>query len=100
MLHYHIRILGELYEADTGIGDARNAVIGSGPNGHSHRADDRHLANLPRLQPAALDGGETLMSKGQRHVGHIFDVRGHMRVSLAVHRHGKFAQNLEVVATG
>src|SRR5438105_4965277 len=31
-------------------------------NNHSPRADDGHLADLPRLEPAALDGGKAFMS--------------------------------------
>src|ERR1700736_2718329 len=62
---------------------------------HATAADDGHFANFSRLQPTALDGRETLVSERERHVGNVFDIRGNMGVSLAIYRHGKFAQDVQ-----
>src|SRR5262249_40387138 len=61
-------------------------------NNHASRPDDRHLANLPRLEPAALDGCKALARERQRHVCHVFYTRGDMSVPLAVNRGRKFIQ--------
>ena len=62
---------------------------------HPARADDGHFTNLSRLEPAALDGGKSLVAEGQRHVRHVRDVRCHVGISLAIHRDGKFLKNVQ-----
>ena len=62
---------------------------------HASRADDRHFANFPRLEPAALNGHEALVREGERHVCHVLHARRNMSVSLAVNRGGKFVKNME-----
>src|SRR5207244_11450323 len=41
---------------------------------HAPRADDGHFANLPWIEPGALDVGEALTREGERHVCHVFYV--------------------------
>src|SRR5206468_6319416 len=62
---------------------------------HASRADDSHFANLPRLEPAALNGRKALAREGERHVCHVLYSRRNMSVSLAVDRGGKFVKNME-----
>src|SRR6266542_1300940 len=62
---------------------------------HASRTDDRHFANFPWLEPAALDGCEAFTREGERHVCHVFYARRDMSVSLAVNRGGKFIENME-----
>src|SRR5262245_60142367 len=62
---------------------------------HASGADDSHFANLPRLEPAALYGGETFTRKGERHICYVFYPMRNMRVSLAGNRGRKFVENME-----
>src|SRR6476646_4407762 len=62
---------------------------------HASRANNGHFANLPRLEPAALNGRKALAREGERHVCHILYPRRNMSVSLAVNRGGKFVKNME-----
>src|SRR4029453_7300114 len=62
---------------------------------HASRTHDRHFANFPRLEPAALDCCKALTREGQRHVCHVLYSWRDMSVSLAVNRGGKFIQNME-----
>src|SRR5947208_5494809 len=62
---------------------------------HASRADDRHFANLPWLEPAALNGRKAVAREGERHVCHVLYPRRNMSVSLAVDRGGKFVKNME-----
>src|SRR5215510_13402461 len=62
---------------------------------HASRTDDRHFANFPWLEPAALDGCKALTREGQRHVCHVLYSWRDMSVSLAVNRGRKFIQNME-----
>src|SRR5262245_51144146 len=55
-------------------------------NDHSTGADDRHFAYLARLQPAALDGREALVTKRERNVRHVLHVRGNVSIPLTIHR--------------
>src|SRR5262245_20400333 len=66
------------YVIDPNLLQRRQVIV----NDHSAGPDDRHFTNLPRLEPAALDSGETLMAEGQRHIGHVGDLGGDMRVAL------------------
>src|SRR5439155_10233381 len=57
---------------------------------HAPRADDGHFANLPWLEPAALDGGEALTREEKRHVCHVLYAWRDVSVSLAVYRGREF----------
>ena len=52
-------------------------------------------ANLSRLEPAALNGHKSLAGEAERHVCHVLHARRDMSVPLAVHRGGKFVENME-----
>src|SRR5215831_8716840 len=62
---------------------------------HASRADDRHFTDLPRLEPAALNGRKALAREGERHVCHVLYTQRNMSVSLAVDSAGKFVKNME-----
>src|SRR5438477_3528881 len=62
---------------------------------HSARSDNGHLTDFSRLEPTALDGGETLATKIQRHVSYVLDMRGHVRVSLTINSQRELSENME-----
>src|SRR4029450_892829 len=62
---------------------------------HASRTDDRHFANLPRLEPAALDGREALTRERERYVSHVLYSGRNVSVPLTVNRGRKFIQNME-----
>ena len=64
-------------------------------NDHPLGADDGHLTHLPGFEPAALNGGELLGTEAERDIGHVFDARGDVGVALAVHRSGRFPEDVE-----
>src|SRR5262245_35194350 len=76
-----------------------NADFFAGPqiviHDHAPGTDDGHLANFPRLEPAALNGCKTFTGEGQRHVSHVFDSGGNMSISLAVNGGRKFVQDMQ-----
>ncbi len=62
---------------------------------HSPGPDDRHFPDFPRLEPAALDRGKTLMAKGQRHVRDVLDMRRDMSVTRTIDCNWEFSKNVE-----
>src|SRR5687767_14056649 len=51
---------------------------------HAAGADDGHLPDFARLEPAALDGGEALLAEGEGHVRDVLDAGGDVGVALAI----------------
>src|SRR5205814_1469919 len=79
---------GESWRRASGRGECHRCAVHF--EGSTSRFED-----LPRLEPAALNGRKALARKGERHVCHVLYPRRNMSVSLAVNRGGKFVKNME-----
>ena len=64
-------------------------------NNHPAAADDRHLANLSRIQPAVVNNRRTILPETQAHRRHVFHARRHMRHSAAIHRERQFFHDMK-----
>src|ERR1700722_1323533 len=64
-------------------------------NNHSPSAYDSHFTNLSGLQPTALNGGKSLLSKSQGDVRHILDAGRNMGVALTIDNPWKFAKDVQ-----
>ncbi len=62
---------------------------------HPLAPHDDHLAHLVGVEPAAVDGGDAAVGKIDGHVRHVLDTLRHVRLPLAVHRHGGQVEEVE-----
>src|SRR5918996_4381836 len=62
---------------------------------HPLRANDSHFTDFSRFEPAALDGGESLVREEQRHIGHVLHLWTDMCIALAVNRNWEFAEDVQ-----
>src|SRR5262245_55970966 len=62
---------------------------------HALRPDNGHFTDFSWLEPAALNGCESLVWEEQRHVCHVFHARTDVRVSLTVNRNWEFAEDVQ-----